>query len=224
MGLKFIFRFIFFYLFAVLLLGCSHHLQLTPDLQKQNAQDLCFRLLTQNKFVEFKNNIKLCKDARNKMGVTTLMMAIAIQNNDFAEYLMDQNVDVNTTDSVGTTALVFAANKNNVRLVQLLRRHGARIEIVKDNLTGLMLAARNSSLDLLQVMNPTPAEINIQAEDGWTAIYFAVSRGDPDILQFFVDRGACTRTKDQSGQSAFEFAQELKWKKGIQILKHKTKC
>jgi ankyrin repeat protein len=131
---------------------------------------------------------------------------------------------VNELDRAGMTALVFAANKNNVRIVQLLRRAGARVEVVNNNLSGLMMAARNSSLELIQVMNPTAQEINIPAEDGWTAIYFAINRKDAGILRYLLDHGACTSVKDTYQQTPLQYAEELEWKEGAKILKRKNKC
>ena len=208
----------FFYL--LLLFSCAE-----KTLSKNTANiHKCFRFIVENKLKEFKENIEECKNNQNQIGTTTLMMAIAKDNNDIAEALLDAGVNVNTLDQAGMTALIFAANKNNARLAQLLRRSGARIEIVHGNLSGLMMATRNSSLDLIKSLNPTPAEINLKAEDGWSAIYFAVNRADPEILTYLLERGACTHSKDSYGQKPADFAREVKWDLGVKLLKRKTKC
>ena len=184
----------------------------------------CFRYVVDNKLAELKENIFECKNFQSPTGMTTLMMAVAKENNDMAETLMDAGAEINIADNGGNSALIYAANKNNARLVQLLRRHGARIEIIKNNLTGLMMAVRNSSLNLIKVMNPSPKELNLKAEDGWSAIYFAVRRSDPEILNYLLDQGACTQSKDSYDQRPIDFAKELDWAEGVKILKRKTKC
>ncbi len=213
-------KFIFGLLTTVIFCSCATKSEIknTADISK------CFRFIVENKVKEFKDHIDECKDNQNSVGTTTLMFAIAKDNNDIAESILDAQVDVNITDHAGMTALIFAANKNNARLAQLLRRHGARIEIVRDNLSGLMLAVRNSSLDLIKLLNPTLAELNLKAQDGWSAIYFAVSRADPEILEYLLDQGACIRSRDSYHQRPIDFAKELKWNEGVKLLNRKTKC
>jgi len=194
------------------------------DKVQDNLSRRCFDFIIENKTKEFIQQINECKNVQNQMGLTPLMLAIAKENIDLVDALIDAKVDVNFVDNAGMTALVFAANKNNKRIVQLLRRGGARIEMVGNNLTGLMMAARNSSVELIQVMNPTAAEINLPAEDGWTAIYFAITRQDADVVKYLLDHGACTGVKDVEQQTPYEYAKELKWKDGMKILKRKTKC
>ena len=211
--------------FAFVLLGSCASVQKEPKLKPEEAvARQCFNFIIENKTKEFISQIDPCKNVRNPMGLTPMMLAIAKENIDLVEALIAAGVDVNELDGAGMTALVFAANKNNVRIVQLLRRAGARIEIVNNNLSGLMMAARNSSLELIQVMNPTPAEINIPAEDGWTAIYFAINRKEADIVKYLLDHGACTSVKDSEQQTPLQYAEELGWKEGAKILKRKNKC
>jgi uncharacterized protein len=195
--------------------------KLTPE--EAHSRE-CFNFIIENKTKEFINKIEQCKNVRNPMGLTPMMLAIAKENIDLVEAMIAAKVDVNELDRAGMTALVFAANKNNVRIVQLLRRAGARVEVVNNNLSGLMMAARNSSLELIQVMNPTAQEINIPAEDGWTAIYFAINRKDAGILRYLLDHGACTSVKDTYQQTPLQYAEELEWKEGAKILKRKNKC
>lgn len=215
---------------AFLLASCASQIKDNKDNKEAQLTEAekfsrtCFNYIIENKTKQFVQNIDECKNARNLMSLTPLMLAIAKENIDLVEALIAAKVDVNEIDNAGISALVFAANKNNIRIVQLLRRAGARIEILNNNLSGLMMAARNSSLELIQVMNPTAKEINIPAEDGWTAIYFAINRKDEGIVKYLVDHGACLKTKDDSQQTPLQYAEELEWKEGIKILKRKSKC
>lgn len=211
-------------IFSFFLLSSCAQKEKVNEVTLRPGIHLCFQLIVQNNLTVFKDHILECKAYRNSKGMTSLMMAVGRDNNDFAEYLMEQGADVNALDDYGMAALVFAANRNNARLTQLLRRHGARIELVKDNLTGLMIAVRNSSFELIRVMNPTEDEINIRADDGWSAIYFAIRREDPQILKFLIEGGACLKAKDSYDQTPLDFAKEVKWKAGIALLQKKTKC
>lgn len=184
----------------------------------------CFDLIIKNQTKEFIHRIEECKKAHNPTGLPILSMVIAKENIDAVEALIEAKVDVNEVDAVGSTALVFAANKNNTRIVQLLRRAGARIEVVDKNLSGLMMAARNSSLELIRVMKPTRDEINLRADDGWSAIYFAISRGDLEIVKYFIEQGACLQQVDSYNQKPIDFARENQWKEGVALLDRKSKC
>jgi ankyrin repeat protein len=210
--------------FFIFLTGCQLSPKKNNTTTEKNEAPFCFKLIVENKFKEFKENIDNCKNFRSPIGVSTLLMAIARDNNDIAEYLMDQSVDVNETDQAGMTPLIFAANKNNKRLVQLLRRHGARIEVKGDNLSGLMMAVRNSSFELIQLMKPDKNEINVKADDGWTALYFAIGRNDLEILNYLLQHGACANIKDVTGQTPLDFAKVQKWSEGIRRLRRKTSC
>ncbi len=184
----------------------------------------CFNYIFENKTKDFIRQISECKNLRNSMGLSPMLMAIAKENIDLVEALIAAGVNVNEVNDAGMTALVFAANKNNIRITQLLRRAGARVEIINNNLSGLMMAARNSSLELIEVMKPTAEEINIPAEDGWTAIYFAINRQQADIVKYLLDHGACTSVKDTEQQTPLQYAEEIGWKEGAKLLKRKNKC
>lgn len=221
------------FLAAVFLLICSCKTakQLETEQKKRDEPGAkehlggeCFYLLYKNRTKEILEKIETCKSATMPNGVNLLMMAIAKENLDLVQALIEAQIDVNAVDQAGLTALGFAANKNSVRSVQLLRRAGAQIEVKNDNLSALMLAARNSSLNLIQVMNPTKEEINAKAGDGWTALYFAIHRQDPDILNYLIDQGACTHVQDADGLTPEAYAKEVDWKQGLKILKRKTKC
>lgn len=216
-------KLILFFGMGLFFLACASTKTAAP-LSEENISRRCFNLIIENKTKDFIQQIEECKNVRNPMGLTPMLLSVAKENIDLVEALIAAKVDVNETDKAGMTALVFAANKNNKRIVQLLRRAGARIEVVNNNLSGLMMASRNSSLELIEVMKPTPNEINIPAEDGWTAIYFAITRQDPEIVTYLLDQGACTKIKDNYQQTPLEYAQELEWLEGIKILKRKTKC
>lgn len=220
-------RFIFFGLLSsILLSSCANQNEKpTKSTPQDSVAQECFQFVIKNKTKEFINHIGECKEARDHNGLSVFLMVIAKENIDLVEALIEAKVDVNQVDGTGATALGFAANKNNVRIVQLLRRAGARVEVVNNNLSGLMLAARHSSLELIEVMNPSVEEINLRAEDGWSAIYFAISRNDPDILKYLLDHGACIQQWDSYQQRPIDFARELEWKKGVTLLQNrKAKC
>ena len=100
----------------VLLQSCVHKQEIKSINKNNNQSDIpvCFKLIFDNKFLEFKDRIIECKNFKNKMGITTLMMSIVKENIDFVEYLIAQKVDINEADNAGITALVYAANKNNI--------------------------------------------------------------------------------------------------------------
>ena len=213
-------KFFIFIILSLTLNSCALKKIAAPTI----VDNRCFKWIANFKNKEFKENMIECKSYRNFVGLTPLMMAVLKDNNDIAEYLIGEKVDVNETEKSGYTALNFAAIRNNARLVQVLRRNGARIEIIGDNLSPLMLAVRNASPQLVQVMQPNPTEVNLRAEDGWTAIYFAIRREDSEILKFLLDQGACVNTVDSYKQTPLDFAKEVKWKVGQKLLRRKTAC
>ncbi len=62
-------------------------------------------------------------------------------------------------------------------------------------------------------------ELNLQGEDGWNAIYFAIRREEKDILDFLLEKGVQVNLVDSEGMSPYLFAKdEVKWDYAVKRL------
>ena len=102
----------------------------------------------------------------------------------------------------GLTLLMGAARYGHERVVELLLRHGAEINLQDSNGgTALMLAARNGHERVVELLIRRGAEINLQNSDGGTALMIAAFFNHPAVVRrllraggisgYFAPNGCC---------------------------------
>jgi len=74
-----------------------------------------------------------------------------------------------------TTPLGFAASYGNLQICRMLIRNGAHLNFVGDNqqMTALMCACAEKQVDAVKFLVGSGADIDLQAQSGWTALMFA---------------------------------------------------
>jgi ankyrin repeat protein len=100
--------------------------------------------------------------------------------------------DVNTPQGDGATALHWAAHWNNVSVVELLLRAGARPDVANNlGVTPLWLACENGSAPVVQRLLKAGARANANtAANGETALMTAARAGNVDIVTMLLEGGA----------------------------------
>jgi ankyrin repeat protein len=127
--------------------------------------------------------------------------------------LLDAGCDVNAQDEEGRTALIQATIYNNVEVVQILIEHGANVN-TRDFFGGnaaLHFAAKNYSLELLQLLLKNKAEIDIKDINGNTPLFQAVvnASGKGGVIQQLLLHGADRNLKNNQGVSPLELAKTI---------------
>jgi ankyrin repeat protein len=84
---------------------------------------------------------------RRSSGEDTSLLSLAVQQDEYqmGEFLLARGANANLRDLYGWTPLMYAAVAGNVRMTELLLKHGAEIELEDYNqrgLTALALAER----------------------------------------------------------------------------------
>ena len=141
------------------------------------------------------------------------------------DFLIQQGFDVNETDKSGDTALNYAVVFQQPEMAQLLILNRAEMATKRvDGITTLMQAVQLGSPRMVQVLGLHPDGVNHRAQDGWTALYFAIRRKDESILRYLLSRGACIDTVDSYQQTPLDFAKEVGWTVGQDILQKASPC
>ena len=122
--------------------------------------------------------------------------------------LIAQRVDINASEPDGSTALQWAAQRNNVELVDLLLAAGANPKTAnRYNVTPLALASMNGNAAIIERLLKAGAGANDVSEEGQTALMTASLNGRPDAVKVLIAHGADVNEKEPiRGQTALMWA------------------
>ena len=122
--------------------------------------------------------------------------------------LIAPHVDVNSTDADGSTALHWAAQRDNVELVDLLLAAGANAKAAtRYNITPLSLACMNGNAAIVERLLKAGADPNAASEEGETALMTAALNGKPDAVKVLLAMAPMSHAKDPvKGQTALMWA------------------
>ncbi len=130
----------------------------------------------------------------------------------------DVQDSVNMQDSTGWTALMYAANANNLPLTQMLLAAPTRAKTTpcstqaNGQITALMIAINQQtvSLPVVQALLGAPDakdSINIQDHYGQTALIYAAGKGNLPVVQALIAAGADITITAKKGQTAWSVSQ-----------------
>ena len=123
--------------------------------------------------------------------------------------LLAENVDVNQAQGDGSTALHWAAYRDNSEMARVLLQAGATVAVTTriGDFTPLLMAARNGSAAIIELLADSGSDVNAPNTVGTTPLMLAAAAGKPDAVKVLLDRGAEVEAKDTiNGQTAAMFA------------------
>ena len=122
--------------------------------------------------------------------------------------LLAAHVDVNAAEPDGTTALQWAAYRDNLEIADLLIRAHASVNAANDyGATPLWLAATKASLLMVTKLLDAAADPNARLLSGETVLMGAVPTGSVDVVNALLDHGADVNAKESRGaQTALMWA------------------
>jgi ankyrin repeat protein len=122
--------------------------------------------------------------------------------------LLSERVDVNATEADGTTALHWAADGDNLDLVELLLRAGANPKAAnRYGVTPLWLASTNGNAATVVLLLKAGADPNTVLPEGETVLMTAARTGRVDAVKALVEAGAAVNAVEGwHGQTALMWA------------------
>ncbi len=122
--------------------------------------------------------------------------------------LLQQQLDVNAAEPDGTTALHWAARRDDVETAQLLVKGGAKVDAsTRYGVTPLYLACERGNAALIDVLLRAGADANAANPGGETALMTASRTGRLDAVTLLLDRGAHVNAAEHvRGQTALMWA------------------
>src|SRR5262245_32200633 len=123
--------------------------------------------------------------------------------------LLARKVDANEAQGDGSTALHWAAYRNDVEMTRLLIQAGANIKATTrlGDYTPLFLAAKNGGAAVVELLLKAGSDVNSTNKTGTTPLMLAAASGRPDAVKVLLEHGADVNAVDtMNGQTALMFA------------------
>jgi ankyrin repeat protein len=137
-------------------------------------------------------------DAKTTQGTSALMMAA--RNVEKVKLLVDRGADVNASSAAGITALMVAARyRGNAEVIRFLLKKGARPNAdkgaeVRNDASALFFAVMSGDMQnigaLLDAGAKLGAPMKILGQFSSSPLNYAVSLGDPAMVEYLMGKGA----------------------------------
>jgi ankyrin repeat protein len=135
--------------------------------------------------------------------------------------LLAAKVDVNAAQGDGTTALHWAAYRDDLEMARLLLKAGANVKATTrlGDYTPLFLAAKNGNAEMIDLLLKAGSDVNGATHAGTTPLMLAAASGKPEAVKTLLDRGASVNAKDTiNGETALMFAAAMNAAPAIKLL------
>jgi uncharacterized protein len=132
-----------------------------------------------------------------------LRLIQVVKNKDIASVrgLLKERVDVNAPQGDGTTALHWAAHRDDLAIADLLIRSGARATVANDlGATPLHLACTNRSAGMVERLLAAGGNANATLLNGETVLMTCARAGDAGSVKALLARNADANAKEREHQ------------------------
>ena len=146
----------------------------------------------------------------------------AVRNGDpkAVRELLKNHADVNAAQPDGSTALVLAADRNDLEVADLLIRAGASVNAANEyGATALYVACASGNIAMIQLLLEAKANPNASLVSGETPLMTAVDKGNLDAARALLEHEAEVNLKEsKGGQTALMWAVANKYPEMVKLL------
>jgi len=145
---------------------------------------------------------------------TALTRAIQLDQPSVAEYLVAHGANVNVSFANGRNALRVACEHGNVSLVRALIEKGADLSAT-NAAAALIEAATEGRTEVVSLLVQKAAPLDLQNEEGWTALMKSAALGHPKTVQTLCDAGADPSKRNRFERTALDYARGIPGTEGL---------
>ena len=142
----------------------------------------------------------------NELGITSLHLCAFSNCMTGVQYLLDQGMNLNYKKP--HTPYHFAAFGNACDVIKFFMQQNWSQESPSGEETVLHSAARNNSLEVLELLAPKNTTINRLDSSGYAAIHYAAERGDFKCLEVLLTSGCIVDISTRKGDTALHLTAE----------------
>ncbi len=120
-----------------------------------------------------------------------------------------KKVHINSADSEGKTALIWAAAQGYKDICELLFSNICGLDVQdKDGMTALIWSAYNGHHEISSLLISNGSDLDAQDFNGWTALMWAAYNGRIPVAISLIEAGCNTLIKNKQGKSVIDILKE----------------
>ena len=133
-------------------------------------------------------------------------------------YLLKQpSIQIDSTNMADETALMLAANANDLASANLLIEAGASVN--RPKWTPLHYAASKGHTAMMRLLIENDAYVDAESPNGTTPLMMAAYYASPNAVKLMLEEGADPLLKNQDGQTALDMALVKDKKLSVQYIR-----
>lgn len=159
-------------------------------------------------------------NSRNRLGKTTLYLAIEKNRPDIVQLMLDSGADVNLSSVESVTPLIAASYSGNINIIDLILSKHPNLEAT-DRLhkSALIYAAGMGHREAVKHLIDAGAKVDASYIDALTPLMWAAGQGHAETVKLLLDKGANPNLADDRGLTAFDIAQKNNQLDALMVLK-----
>ncbi|MFD1954596.1 ankyrin repeat domain-containing protein [Paenibacillus thailandensis] len=120
-------------------------------------------------------------------------------------------------DSTRSNAILVAAGNKNMKIIELLLKHGANPNYMRAGKTALNYAVENDGIEMAKYLLDSGADPNVSTE---SAIWKAVEKGSTKMVKILLDYGADPNRTIVNNKYLLQFAKDSGLTEIAELLKN----
>ena len=167
----------------------------------------CYKRDNNTKIVSLLDNNGININTKNKDNDNNnaLMLAVFRNNQQLVELLLARNIDINSRNDLGDTALSIACDNSKGEIVKLILNHKKCNESLvnmknSDGKSPLHIVCANRNVQLLEILLDNEfVNIDIQDKDGLTPLHILIEQDNIDLVKLLIEYGCNVNIPDNEG-------------------------